>query len=67
VTPERCRHLLISSADGMTWRCTGCGAEMVVATTTRTAWADMGHRLQRIRSRGRSVSAPAQQSFKIPE
>lgn len=48
-SPPTCRHLTICSADGKRYRCTACGQEMVVATTTRSGWAEMGRRLQRLR------------------
>jgi hypothetical protein len=47
--PPTCRHLTICSAEGKRYRCTACGQEMVVATTTRSGWAEMGRRLQRLR------------------
>ncbi|MFN2591657.1 MAG: hypothetical protein ABR532_02345 [Candidatus Dormibacteria bacterium] len=49
--PPPCLHLTVVSSDGKHYRCSSCGQEMVVASTTRSGWAEMGRRLQRIRRR----------------
>lgn len=54
--PLACRHLTVCSVDGKRYRCTACGQEMVVATTTRSGWAEMGRRLQRLR-RGKNAAS----------
>lgn len=44
--PPPCKHLTVTSSEGRTYRCVGCGEPIIVMATSRAAWAELGRRLQ---------------------
>lgn len=64
----RCSHLTVVSADGgKRWHCANpaCGDEMIVMSTSRAVWAEMGRRLQGARRRAPAKGKNAQRKLAL--
>lgn len=65
--PPTCKHPTVVSADGKRWHCANpaCNDELIVMSTSRAVWAEMGRRLQGVRRRAPAKGKDAQRRLAL--